>query len=70
VCLAAEEGGPGLAVALGRGLDPVALEDFPDRGGGELDAEGGQFAVDASVAPVRVLPRQAQDEGLDAALLR
>lgn len=66
VCLAAQEGGPGLVVALGCGLDPVALEDFPNRGGGDLDAEGGQFAVDASVAPARVLAGQAEGEGLDA----
>jgi hypothetical protein len=67
VCLAAQEGGPGLAVALGRGFDPVGLEDFPDCGGGYLDPQGGQLAVDSPVAPARVFPRQAQDEGLDAA---
>ena len=48
----------------GRGLDPVGLEDLPDRGGGDLDPEGGQLAVDSPVAPARVLPGQAQDEGL------
>ncbi|GAA2334937.1 hypothetical protein SVIO_027380 [Streptomyces violaceusniger] len=34
VCSAAEEGGPGLAVALGCGIDAVVLEDLPYRGGG------------------------------------
>jgi hypothetical protein len=58
----------GLAVALGCGLDPVALEDLAYRGGGDLDSQYGQFAVGASVAPVRVLPGQAQGEGLDAAV--
>ncbi|MEU5943793.1 hypothetical protein ABZ807_32620 [Micromonospora sp. NPDC047548] len=36
-CLAAQEGGPGLAVTFGGGLDVVGLEDFPDGGGGDLD---------------------------------
>jgi hypothetical protein len=67
LCLATEEGGPGLTIALGRGLDPVALQDLPDRGRGDLDAQGGQFAVDSSVAPAGILLRQAQDEGIDAA---
>jgi hypothetical protein len=65
--LAAQEGGPGLAVALRRGFDPVGLKDFPDRGGGDLDPQGGQLAVDSPVSPARVFPRQAQDEGLNAA---
>jgi hypothetical protein len=37
LCLAAQEGGPGLAVALGRRFDPVGPEDLPDRGGGDLE---------------------------------
>lgn len=67
VRLAAQEAGPGLLVALGRGLDPVGFEDLPHRGGGDRDPQGGQLAVDAPVAPVEVLSGQAQDEGLDAA---
>jgi transposase len=46
--LAAEECGPGLAAALWRGLDPGVLEDLPDRGRGDPDAEAGQLAVDSS----------------------
>lgn len=68
VCLAAEEGGPGLAVALGCGIDAVVLEDLPYRGGGYLDLEGGEFAVDSSLSPARVFSDHAQDEGLDAAV--
>jgi transcriptional regulator with XRE-family HTH domain len=52
VCLAAEEGGPGLAIALGRGLDPVGVEDFPDCGGGYLDPQGGQLDGAAAMAAV------------------
>ncbi|WP_165824569.1 hypothetical protein [Micromonospora globispora] len=65
--LAAQEGGPGLMATPGRGFDPVGLEDFPDGGGGDFDAQASQFAVDSPVAPARVFPRQAQDERLDAA---
>ena len=36
---------------LGRRVDPGLLEDFPHDGGGSLDAEDEQFAVDAAVAP-------------------
>src|SRR3954463_14803458 len=42
VGLAAEEGGPGLAVALGCGVDAVLFEDLPHGGGGDLDAEHGE----------------------------
>ncbi|KUL43753.1 hypothetical protein ADL28_42215 [Streptomyces violaceusniger] len=45
----------------------MGLEDFPDSGGGEPDFQGGELAVDSPVAPVGVLPGQAEDEGLDAA---
>ena len=31
----AEEGGPGLVEALGRGFDPVLFEDLPHGGGGD-----------------------------------
>ncbi len=67
VCLAAQEGGPGELVAVGRGLDAVGLEDLPDGGGCDRDAQDGEFTVDSPVAPARVFGRQAQNEGSDAA---
>jgi hypothetical protein len=65
--LAAQEGGPGEMVAVGRGLDAVGLEDLPDSGGRNLDSQGGEFTVDSPVAPAGVLARQAQNKGSDAA---
>src|SRR4051812_45358221 len=50
VGLAAEEGGPGLVIALRGGFDPLLFEDFPHGGGRDRDAEHGEFAVDAPVA--------------------
>jgi hypothetical protein len=45
-----------------RRFDAVGSEDFPDGGGGDLDGQGGEFAVDAVVAPVRVLSGEPEDE--------
>ena len=67
VRLTAEEAGPGLAVPLGSGFDPVLLKNLPYRGGGDCDAGRDELTVNAAVAPVGVLSRQAQDEGLDGA---
>jgi hypothetical protein len=67
VGLAAQEVGPGCVLALGCGWDAVLAQDLPDGGGGDLDAEGGEFAVDAAVAPRGVLSGQAQDQGADRA---
>jgi hypothetical protein len=67
VRLTAQEAGPAEVVAVGRGLDAVGLEDFPDGGGRDLDSQGRKFAVDSPVAPAGVVARQAQDEGSDAA---
>ncbi|WP_158854883.1 hypothetical protein [Saccharothrix deserti] len=39
VSLWAKEGRPGGGGALGRGIDASVLEDLPDSGGGDLDAE-------------------------------
>ena len=50
--LGAEEGGPGGLCAPGGGFDAVFLEDLPDGGGGDFDAEGGEFPVDPPVAPL------------------
>lgn len=65
--LAAQERGPGLVVPFERGLDPERPEDLPHGGGCDLDAEGGELAVDAPVAPPAVLAGQTQDEGRDLA---
>ena len=46
VCLAGQERGPGLALLVGNRIDTGVREDFPDRRGGDLGAEGGQFAVE------------------------
>ena len=67
VCLAVQESGPGEVVALGCGLDAVGFEDLPRGGGGDLDSQSGEFAVDSPVAPAWVFPDKAEDEGLDTA---
>jgi hypothetical protein len=41
----------------------VALQDGPDARGGDDDAYGDKLIVDAAVAPVRVLLREAEHEG-------
>ena len=43
-------------VRSGAGSIPAWLEDLPHGGGGDLDAEDEQFAVDAPVAPARDSP--------------
>ena len=55
---------PALA-ALGRGLDPVALQDGLDRVRSDVVAEVHERALDLVVAPVRVLGREPDDERLD-----
>ena len=67
VRLAAQKRRPGLAFSAGYGFDTGVLEDLPDRRRGDLDPKGGQFAVDAPVAPAGVFMRQPQDQPLDAA---
>jgi len=58
----AEEAGPGGSGALGRRVDPGLLQDLPHGGGGSLDAEDEQLAVDAAVPPARILCCQAQHQ--------
>src|ERR1700738_5282093 len=41
----------------GAGSTPGGVEDLPDRAGGDLVAQSDQLAVDAPVAPGRVLAR-------------
>ena len=54
-------------VRSGAGSIPASLEDLPHGGGGDLDAEDEEFAVDAPVAPARILPCQAQHQLADGA---
>ena len=63
--LATQEAGPGCARPLRRGRDAVLAQDLPGGGGGGLDAEGGELAVDPAVSPRAVLARQAQDQRTD-----
>jgi transcriptional regulator with XRE-family HTH domain len=53
--------------ALGRRVDPGVVQDLPHGGGGDLDAEHEEFAVDAPVAPAWVLSCQAQYHKADGA---
>ena len=46
-------------------VDAAGLEHAPHRGGRELVAEADEFVVDASVAPGRILGREAEDELAD-----
>jgi hypothetical protein len=69
VGLGAQEVGPGCSGPVRCRVDSLGLEDRPDGGGGDLDAEamgyplleelGEEFAVYASVAPGGVLADQA-----------
>lgn len=67
VRLGAQKGRPGAGGPLGRWWDAGLLQNLPDRGRGHLDAEDEQFAVQAPVAPCRILGGQAQDQGADGA---
>ncbi|GAB2879347.1 hypothetical protein GCM10027074_54510 [Streptomyces deserti] len=67
VGLAAQEVGPGVALSLGRGRDAVLLQDLPDGGGGDLEAQGRELAVDPAVPPGGILAGEAQDQGADRA---
>jgi hypothetical protein len=51
VGLGVQEVGPGGGTAVGRGVEALGLEYLPDAGRGDLDAEGGEFAVHPAVAP-------------------
>jgi hypothetical protein len=53
---------PSGARAPGGRIDSGALEDCPDRGGTDLTAHAGKFSGDASVAPVRVLAGETQNQ--------
>ena len=63
--LIAEEGGPGGGGSEWCGVDPGVFQDLPDGGRRYFDAECGQFAVDAPVAPSWVFVGQALHESSD-----
>jgi hypothetical protein len=63
--LRAQERRPAVRRPLGYRIDAGILQDFPDRGRGDPDAQDEQLAVDAPVAPAVVLPRQAQHQYTD-----
>jgi hypothetical protein len=50
-----EEVGPGTGRALRRWVNPGLFEDLPDGGGGEVDPEDEELAVETAVAPARIL---------------
>ena len=60
--LGAQEFGPGHLRAVWCGIDAVVLEDLPHGRRSDLVSEADKLAVDASVAPGRVLLREAQDQ--------
>src|SRR4051812_28196267 len=56
---------PGRFCAAGRWVDAGSLEDLPDGGRGDVVAESDEFALDPSVSPCRVLPRQLERQVTD-----
>jgi hypothetical protein len=52
--------------SVGRGVDAGCVQELPDGGGADLVAEAGELAVDAAVAPGRVLGGQTEDQGTQA----
>jgi hypothetical protein len=65
VGLRGQELSPGRAGALRGGVDASVLQDCPHGGGGEVVAESEKFALDAPVAPGRVLASHPQHQGPD-----
>jgi hypothetical protein len=63
--LRGEELSPGRAGPPWSGIEARALQDLPDRRGGDLVAESDELALDASVAPGGVLTGHPQHEGLN-----
>ena len=66
VGLRSQELRPGRSGPAWRWVDPGGVQDLPDRGGADLVAEAGEFAVDAAVSPCRILGGQAEDQGAEA----
>jgi hypothetical protein len=65
VGLGVEELRPGRPGPARCGVDARGVEDGPYGGGADDVAESGEFAVDAPVAPSRILGGQAHDQGTD-----
>jgi len=63
--LGVQELRPGWPGASGCWWDPGVGQDLPHGRGRHPDAESGEFAVDAPVAPARVLPGQSNDQRSD-----
>lgn len=61
--LGAQERGPGGGAALGCGVDACVLEELPDGGGCDAQAEDSEFTVDAAVAPGPGSPAPAGSPG-------
>ncbi len=61
-CLGVEELGPGHIGAVRGRVDVVVGEDLPDGGLGDGVSESGEFALDASVSPCRVLGGESHDQ--------
>ena len=53
--LGAQEGCPALSGPVGCRVDAGLVEDLPDGGRGDLDAQDEEFPVDAAVSPSTVL---------------
>ncbi len=60
--LGVQELRPGDVGSVRGGVDAGGLEDLPHGGGRDVVAEAGQFAMDAAVAPGRVLISEAKNE--------
>jgi hypothetical protein len=64
-CLGVQELRPGDLRSFWGWVDPPGFENAPHRGRSDVVAEACEFAVDASVAPGRVLGGEAEDELAD-----
>jgi len=57
--------GPGRPGPPGCRVDTSSVEDGPDGAGADAVTQTGEFALDSSAAPGRVLPREAQHQLTD-----
>jgi hypothetical protein len=68
--LLAQERLPRRARPSRRGIKPVAAQGGADGGGRDLDAQPEQLALDALVAPARILVSEADDQLLEVVVQR